>query len=59
MLAGDERFKYDVVDAGPEEVHVDADLFEMGTEGREAPLEADVVLLLVLVLHEVVVLLID
>ncbi len=58
MLASDHALDDDVVDAAPEQVHVDAYLLQVRAEGAQAPLKAHVVLLLVLILHEVIVLLV-
>ena len=48
-----------IVDTTPKQVHIDAYLLQMVTERCQAPLEANIVLLGVLVLHKLVVLLVD
>ena len=59
MLSGYYGFQNHIIDARPEQVHVDAHLLEVRAEGSEGPLEANIILFLVLVLHEVVILLVD
>jgi hypothetical protein len=59
VLTAEKSLEDDVVDTGPKEIHVDADLLEMLAEGAEGPLVAEVVLLLVLVLNKLLVLLVD
>lgn len=52
-------FDNDVEYTRPKERHVNTDSFQVLAEGGETPLEAKVVVLGLLVLHEVVVLLVD
>lgn len=59
VLAADQSLEDDIVDSGPEQVHIDANLFKMLAESAETPLEAEVVLLGVLILHKVIILLVD
>jgi len=59
MLTGQYSLEYDIVNAGPKKVHVDAYLFQVLAKGTETPLEAEVILLRVLILYEVLILLID
>mmetsp|Transcript_9983 Transcript_9983/g.15087 ORF Transcript_9983/g.15087 Transcript_9983/m.15087 type:complete len:281 (+) Transcript_9983:1693-2535(+) len=59
MLATSQCLNDDVEDARPEQRHVDAYSLQVLAEGRETPLEAEVILFTVLVLYEVIILLID
>ena len=59
VLATENCLDYDVVGSGPEQVHVDSDLFQVLAEGTQGPLVAEVVLLAVLVLDEFLVLFVD
>ena len=59
VLTGQYSLEYDIVNARPKKVHVDSYLFQVLAEGTETPLEAEVILLRVLILYEVLILLID
>jgi hypothetical protein len=48
-----------VVDARPQEVHIDAYLLEVLAEGPQTPLETEIVLFCILILNKVLVLLVD
>jgi len=59
VVAAGQRFHNHIVNARPHEVHVDAYLLKVITEGRQAPLKADIVLLGILILHKLFILFID
>jgi hypothetical protein len=59
VLSCDDSLQDNIIDAGPKQVHVDSDLLKVLAERSKTPLEAEVVLLGVLILHEVFILLID
>jgi hypothetical protein len=59
VLSCDDSLQDNIIDAGPKQVHVDSDLLKVLAERSKTPLEAEVVLLAVFVLHEVLILLID
>jgi len=56
MLSTRQRLEYNVIDPAPHERHVDAHCLQVLAEGRERPLEAEVIMLSRFVLNEVVVL---
>ena len=59
VLAAEDCLDDDIVDAGPEQVHVDAHLLQVLAEGAQAPLVAEIVLLCVLILNETIILLVN
>ena len=59
MLSCDDGLEDNIVDSRPEQVHIDANLFKMLTEGAKTPLEAEVVLFRILILNEILVLLVN
>jgi hypothetical protein len=59
MLATDNSLEHDIIYPRPQEAHIDPYLFKMLTEGAQAPLEAEIVLFEILILHKVIILLID
>ena len=59
VLTGDKTLDDDIIDATPEEVHVDVDLLEVLAEGGEGPLETVVVVLQVVIMHVVLTLFVD
>ena len=59
VLSAEECLDDDIVDTGPEKVHVDTNLLQMLAEGAQGPLVAEIILLSVLILNKTVILLID
>ena len=59
VLSTEQGLQDDIVDSGPEQVHIDAYLLEMFAEGTQTPFVAKIVVLLILVLKELVILLVD
>ena len=59
VLGRQEALDDDIEDARPEEVHVDVNLLQVLAEGGKAPLEAEVVVVQILVLYIVLALFID
>jgi len=58
-LATSKRLNNHIVDARPHQVHIDAHLIQMTAEGGEGPLEADIIILDGLILHEIPIFLIN
>ena len=59
VLSAEQCFNDDIIDARPEQVHVDTNLLEMLAEGTQTPLIAKIVLLCVLILNKPVIFLVD
>jgi len=57
-LTTGERLNDHIIDTRPHQVHIDADLIQMGAEGWEGPLEANIIVLNRLILHKVLIFLI-
>lgn len=58
-LATSKRLNNNIVNARPHQVHIDAHLIQMTAEGGEGPLEADIIILDGLILHEIFIFLIN
>ena len=54
VLSGKERFYDDVINLGPEKIHVDLDLFKMFAEGRKTPLKSIIIVLKIVVMDIVI-----
>jgi len=59
VLSAQNGLDYDVVDARPEQVHVNADLLQVSTEGTQRPLITEIILLTVFVFDKLLVFLVD
>ena len=59
VLSRKERFYDDVINLGPEKIHVDLDLFKMFAKGRETPLESKIIVFKIFALDIVIRLLVD
>lgn len=59
MFTSKQSLQYHIIDPRPEQVHIDANLFQMFAERTQTPLKPEIILLSILILHEVLILLIN
>ena len=59
MFSREKRFYDNVINLGPEKIHVDLDLFKMFAKSRETPLESIIIVLKIFVMDVVIRLLVD
>ena len=59
VLSRKERFYDDVINLGPEKIHVDLDLFKMFAKSRETPLESKIIVFKIFALNIVIRLFVD
>ena len=59
VLTAQQGFEDNVIDSGPEQVHIDTDLLKMAAKSTEGPFVAIIVLLAVLVFNKLFILLVN